>query len=96
MAHIPLQVGKKLCAIVDGSNVSSDRRESLIAKNIRGKKVTFEILTYRMALKLNVFGIPCDDNLIPTPIEPRLENVPPKDSMFDLIHCKASHWSLNP
>ena len=65
-------------------------------ENITGEKVTFEVLTYRMALELDVVGIPCNDNIMPTPIEPRVETVPPKDSMFDLIHCNASHWSLNP
>lgn len=38
MAHVPLQVGKTLCAIVDGWNVSSDHKENLIARTLRGKR----------------------------------------------------------
>ncbi len=38
MAHIPLRVGKMLYAVVDGSNVNSDRKESLIAKALGGKR----------------------------------------------------------
>ena len=40
MVLVPLQVGKTLYAVVDGSNVSLDRKESLNRESMKGEDGT--------------------------------------------------------